>query len=104
MPRAPIPRGDVARRSHETHQVHEFIGQKILTEAEEVAKAHGVEEVARVIADGDPATRILGTADKEKVDMIVMGSRGFGTLKGLMLGSVSQKVSHLANCTVACAR
>ena len=43
--------------------------------------------------------RILAAAEHENADMIVMGSRGMGDLKGLFVGSVSNKVSHLAPCT-----
>ena len=47
---------------------------------------------------GDPAERILDCAKREHVDMIVMGTRGLSDLKGLLMGSVSHKVSHLADC------
>ncbi|KAF5058700.1 Stress response protein NhaX [anaerobic digester metagenome] len=49
---------------------------------------------------GDPATVILGLVEKEAVDLIVLGSRGLGALSGLVMGSVSQKLVHLAPCPV----
>ena len=42
---------------------------------------------------------IAGLAQDRKADAIVMGSRGLSDIKGLFLGSVSHKVSHLAECT-----
>jgi nucleotide-binding universal stress UspA family protein len=49
---------------------------------------------------GDPASAIVSVATAEKPDMLVMGSRGLGDIQGLLMGSVSHKVSHLAPCTV----
>ena len=51
-----------------------------------------------ILKDGDPATSILRAADDEAADIIVMGRRGLGDLAGLLLGSVSHKVTHLASC------
>ena len=51
------------------------------------------------VVGGRPADTIVAAAERDKADMIVMGSRGFSDLKGLLLGSVSHKVSHLAPCT-----
>ncbi len=48
---------------------------------------------------GHAAEAILRVAKAEGADLIVMGSRGLGALKRLLVGSVSQTVSHLANCT-----
>lgn len=49
---------------------------------------------------GHPAVSILEEAQTEKVDLIVMGNRGYGPLTGSMLGSVSQKVLHRSKCPV----
>ncbi|WP_265581091.1 universal stress protein [Methanofollis aquaemaris] len=49
---------------------------------------------------GDPASEILATAEKVGADLIVIGSRGLGALKGVVLGSVSQKTAQLAACPV----
>jgi nucleotide-binding universal stress UspA family protein len=52
------------------------------------------------LRDGDPASVIIEVANDEKPDLLVMGSRGLGGMQRLLLGSVSQKVSHSAGCTV----
>ncbi len=54
----------------------------------------------RVIKIGNPAQEIVDFAQEEGFDLIVIGSRGMGNLKGIVLGSVSSKVIQLANCPV----
>ena len=44
------------------------------------------------VETGTISKAILKVAENEKSDMIIMGSRGLGLLKGAVLGSVSQKV------------
>jgi nucleotide-binding universal stress UspA family protein len=43
-------------------------------------------------------------ADKLGVDAIIMGSSGMSDLKGLVIGSISHKVMHTANCRVILVR
>jgi nucleotide-binding universal stress UspA family protein len=52
-----------------------------------------------VIEDGDPGKEILRYAEEETANLIVMGSRGLSDLQGLLMGSVSHKVSHLSPCS-----
>jgi len=40
----------------------------------------------------------------EKVDLIVMGSRGLGRFQRLLLGSVSEGVLHHAHCSILVVR
>jgi nucleotide-binding universal stress UspA family protein len=103
MPRASIPHGDV-RRWEEGDKIHAYIANKLLSAAEDAAREKKVREVKTVAAEGDPASRILETAEAEDADMIVMGSRGLGNLKGMLVGSVSNKVNHLASCTCVCVK
>jgi nucleotide-binding universal stress UspA family protein len=56
--------------------------------------------VDTVALEGDAAQSIIDYAQKGRFDMIVMGSRGMGKLKGMVLGSVSRKVLHHAKCPV----
>jgi nucleotide-binding universal stress UspA family protein len=47
-----------------------------------------------------PAERLLGYAHDHGIDLIVMGRRGLGPMRGLLMGSVSVKASSLAECPV----
>ncbi|MBQ9364736.1 MAG: universal stress protein [Schwartzia sp.] len=49
---------------------------------------------------GSPAVVILDFLEDHPVDLVVMGSRGLGALKGVLLGSVSQYVVEQAKCPV----
>lgn len=77
----------------------EAIGNLILDDAEALAKSRGAAKVRRAILSGDPAACILDAARGSQARFIVMGRRGLGSLAGLLVGSVSQKVSQLADCT-----
>ena len=56
------------------------------------------------IVKGQPEQSILDAAKKGHADLIVMGSHGHAGFKKLILGSVSQAVSHAAPCAVAIVR
>jgi len=53
---------------------------------------------------GRAARVILEAANEDGAEMIVMGSRGLSDLAGLVLGSVTHKVLHLARCPVLVVR
>lgn len=53
-----------------------------------------------LIIGGRPAEVIEDVAIAEKVDIIVMGSKGKSDFEGFMLGSVTHKVLHTAPCPV----
>jgi nucleotide-binding universal stress UspA family protein len=61
-----------------------------------VAHTAGVEAEAEVL-EGDPAKRIVELARLLDVDLIVVGSRGLGTVANALLGSVSRDVLHHAD-------
>lgn len=60
----------------------------------------GVKEVKSVFEVGSPGPALLAVAKKYDVDLIVMGSRGLGPLKGLFMGSVSSYVTSHSTCPV----
>lgn len=54
--------------------------------------------VSKQLETGTPAEAILAAAEKEKAGLIVLGSRGLGPVKELLLGSVSHRVVTHASC------
>jgi nucleotide-binding universal stress UspA family protein len=67
---------------------------------DEAVAATGGQEVAveRIVTPGGPAASVLGTA--EGADLVVIGRRGLGGFKRLMLGSVSENIARHAPCPV----
>ena len=57
-------------------------------------------ELKTVFEVGSPGPAVLSVAKKYKADLIVMGSRGLGPLKGLFMGSVSSYVVTHSGCPV----
>lgn len=91
----------------------DFVPPKPITETEQWAKMR--EKIFYVIeksadeagipleikvAYGDPADELLSLANKENIDVIVIGSTGKGFLKRKVLGSVSDRVIKNARCSV----
>lgn len=84
---------------HASRQDLEQAGKDVLDACRKLAEQHGITDLETEVVAGDPAGRIVEAAGRLEADMVVMGSRGLGDLKGLVLGSVSHKVNHLAPCT-----
>ena len=66
---------------------------------EEMLKKAGVSYETRIL-EGTPGTHIAEVARIEKMDLIVMGSRGVSDLAGLFLGSVAHQVLNKSECPV----
>lgn len=75
------------------------IGEHILKSAVEKAEDAGLTEINHTLENGDPAARIIDMVNRADIDCVVMGSRGLSDWKGMLMGSVSHKVSNQANCT-----
>ena len=65
-----------------------------------LARARGLKQVSIQSASGETAGEIARVAEEQGVDQIVMGTHGKGVLGSLFLGSVPQRVVHLAKVPV----
>jgi nucleotide-binding universal stress UspA family protein len=70
-----------------------------LEDAKTQAEEAGV-EVAIHARQGDPADAILDVAEETNADLIIVGNKGMTGAKRFLLGSVPNKVSHHAPCSV----
>lgn len=77
---------------HRSQHVREAISKRL-------GELH-LDGVMVTVAFGDPAREIAGFAEKSKADLIVMPSRGKGGAIRVLLGSVAERVIHLAHCSV----
>lgn len=108
IPHEPMPEGlkkfaDVEGLSSEEiearHHLSRTIADEIAREAESRVRAGGLGRVETQVVEGNPANEIVAMAEASGADMLFVGSRGLGDVKGLLMGSVSHKVMHLASCS-----
>ena len=90
-----IPIEEISARFHYSRA----LGDRITREAADRAGQAGLQQVATEVAEGHPASQIVAIAAARTAEMVILGSRGLSDIGGLLLGSVSHKVMHLAPCT-----
>ncbi|MDA8443239.1 MAG: universal stress protein [Peptococcaceae bacterium] len=90
---APIP------IPQETIEAIENLGRDMLAKHAAAFVSNGVKCTTQLIF-GHPAETICQTAKHDNYNLIIIGSRGLGEIKGYLLGSVSDRVSHYAPCSV----
>jgi nucleotide-binding universal stress UspA family protein len=77
--------------------------ERILEKCQQIGKNNRI-ELNMAISEGDVASKIIQYAEKGRFDMVVMGHRGSGKFKEMVLGSVSEKVLHRTKCSVLIVR
>jgi nucleotide-binding universal stress UspA family protein len=77
--------------------------EESLSDAADVAREAGV-EVNTHARQGDPADAILDVAEETDASLVIVGNKGMTGAKRFLLGSVPDKVSHHAPCSVLIVR
>ena len=83
-----------------TDEALEAFAREVAEKSKEYAKAQGAGTVRSFYIGGGPARMIVKFSEDHDVDLIVMGSRGMSDSTRHLLGSVSHKVTSLADCPV----
>ena len=84
----------------DTEDLLKAMGGKIVSTGAAHVRDEGGTVKEQWVVVGDPAREIVAYAEANDLDTIVMGRRGLGTARGLMLGSVTTRVGHLTDRTL----
>ncbi len=77
-----------------------MIAGELVAHAEKKSRETGVDDIVTKVQEGPVARTIVACAQQHDVDMIVIGSRGFGNIEATLRGGVSHRVELLAKCPV----
>lgn len=91
------PRGEPDEPQWVIHAQAEV--ERTLADAAQLAREAGLETNVYV-RQGDPADAILDVAEEREADLIVIGNKGMTGASRFLLGSVPNKISHHAPCSV----
>jgi nucleotide-binding universal stress UspA family protein len=91
----------MASVARDLRRLHEGILEKAVEHAK---STHPTVVLSTTLREGDPATEIVAAATEANFDVVVVGHRGLGKVKGLLLGSISEKVIRSLCCTVILVR
>lgn len=89
----------MAQASADTERALYQYADFLVGQAEVNARELGADRVEGKSAMGNPAEQIVEYARERKADLIITGSRGFGRLKSMLLGSTSQQLAQMAECS-----
>jgi nucleotide-binding universal stress UspA family protein len=96
---APMPSYETEQMLAKQAEEEELLGKTILQETIETLDNFGI-EASSVLMRGDAATEIIEYTKGNQIDLIVTGSRGLSQMRRLLLGSLSRKLVHYADCSV----
>lgn len=74
-------------------------GRKIISEAAEILAPYNISHEEK-ISSGSPGEEIIKEANEGGYELVAIGSRGLGEVKGWLMGSVSRKVTQHVKSTV----
>ena len=83
-----------------TDDALEAFAREVAEKSKEYAQRQGVENARSFYIGGGPSRMIVKFSEDHDIDLIVMGCRGMSDSTRYLLGSVSHKVTSLAECPV----
>jgi len=72
----------------------------LVSNAEKRVRENGVDDIVGEVEEGPVARTFIARAKHHDADMIVVGSRGFGSIEATLRGGVSHRVGLLAECPI----
>ena len=96
---APIITEDMLQRFKQQNEKEQLAGEQLLNNS--IEKVHTIGYTAhRALLRGDASTELLAYAQENRIDLLMVGSRGLSPFQGWLLGSVSRKLVHYTECSV----
>jgi nucleotide-binding universal stress UspA family protein len=99
----PVPEGRLREERVQVPEDYEWMvnpREDVNTTLKDAAEQMEGIEVQTHAREGDPADAILDVAEEHNADLIVVGNKGMTGAKRFLLGSVPNKISHHAPCSV----
>lgn len=91
-----LPADAPAQATNDIMTMVEHDAERMLAQAAKRVAVEGVPIDTRVL-HGVPGEAIAEVANAEKIDLVIVGSRGLGVVKRVLLGSVADRVLHLCS-------
>ncbi|OAN67884.1 universal stress protein UspA [Sulfitobacter sp. EhC04] len=89
-----------AEKPDDVDEIMKTHAKEVAERGASIARESGCEKIRAFVKGGPTARTIVSFSQEHKNDLIVMGSRGMGSIEGFLLGSVSHKVTSLSKCPV----
>ncbi|KAL1327021.1 universal stress protein PHOS34 isoform X1 [Arachis hypogaea] len=77
-----------------------LVADQVTEKAKQICTSKSVHGALVEIVEGDARNVLCDAVDRHRASLLVLGSRGYGAIKRVVLGSVSDHCTHHAHCSV----